>query len=308
MINITEYLNEIYIDFKNEIDKGRVLCDLKALTFEATCLPDYNNIQIQRLYLLRYAFAYGFEYSHIYSEALARLHNPNQVAVASIGCGNFIDYWSLIKTIEEKKKIDCTVRYVGIDEIDWNYKVEKRLQDNVTFKRGNAVQFFEKCTSFISDIYFFPKSISEFSSDEITIIANNLKSKPIEKDKIIFCFSIRTNEYSRTRDMDKTRRIKAALESNGYRQTNTEDVSWSFKENKGIISYAHDFLYPQDAYDYVVSLNEKCNRYIEMGSNCEDECKNYLNRKPTTKTGNITYQIMDFERINRNDIECKSQN
>ena len=46
MINITEYLKEIYTDFKNEIDKGKSLCDLKSLTFEATGLPDYNNIQI----------------------------------------------------------------------------------------------------------------------------------------------------------------------------------------------------------------------------------------------------------------------
>lgn len=298
MIGITEYLELIYADFKNEIDSGRYLCELKGLTFESDCLPDYNNIQIQRLYLLRYAFAYGFEYSHIYSEALARLHNPNNVAVASIGCGSFLDYWSLVKTIEEKKKIDCNVRYIGIDEIDWNYKVEKREQDQVLFKKGNAVDFFDKNKEFISDIYFFPKSISEFSNEEMKIIIENLKRKRIVKDKIIFCFSIRANEYSRDRDMSKTQQIVKALEDNGYKQNNKKDVSWSFKENKGIICYNHDYLYPQDAYDYIVNLNKKCNKYIEMGVNCKNECERYLNRKPTTKTGNITYQIIELERKN----------
>lgn len=299
MINITDYLELVYADFKNEIDNGRYLCELKGLTFESNCLPDYNNIQIQRLYLLRYALAYGFEYSHIYSEVLTRLHNPDKVVVASIGCGNFLDYWSLIRTIEEKKQIDCKVRYVGIDEIDWNYKVEKRDQDEVVFKKGNVVQFFEENKKFGSDIYFFPKSISEFNNEEMKVIVNNLRYKPIVKDKIILCFSIRANEYSRDMDMDKTQQIVKALEENGYKQNNEKNVSWSFVENKGIVSFDHDYWYPQDAYDYVVSLNEKCNKYIEMGSNCKNECERYLNRKPTTKTGNITYQIIELERIEK---------
>ena len=53
MIGITEYLEQIYEDFRDEIDKRELLCNLKKLTFEAGSLPDYNNIQIQRLYLLR---------------------------------------------------------------------------------------------------------------------------------------------------------------------------------------------------------------------------------------------------------------
>lgn len=105
MIGITDYLELIYTDFKNEIDTGRYLCELKGLTFESDRLPDYNNIQIQRLYLLRYAFAYGFEYSHIYTKALARLDNPDNVAVASIGCGNFwiIGLW--LRQLKRRKKI-----------------------------------------------------------------------------------------------------------------------------------------------------------------------------------------------------------
>lgn len=298
MISITDYLELIYTDFKNEIDGGRYLCDLKDLTFESNHLPDYSNIQIQRLYLLRYAFSYCFEYSHIYAKALARLDNPDNVAVVSIGCGNFLDYWALVKAVEKKKK-DCNIRYVGIDEIDWNYKVEKREQDEIYFKEGNVVKFFEENEKFISDIYFFPKSISEFGKEEMKIIVDNFKSKPIIKDKIILCFSIRANEYSRDRDMSKTKQIVKALEENGYMQSNEKNVSWFFSENKGIISVDSAYRYPQDAYDYVISLNEKCDKYIEMGANCKSECERYLNRKPTTKTGNITYQIIELERIDK---------
>ena len=297
MISITNYLENIYEDFKDEIDTGKCLCELKDLRFDSNSIPDYSNVQIQRLYLLRYAFAYGFEYSCIYSKALSRLGNPTNVSVASIGCGNYLDYWSLVKTIEEKKKINCSVRYVGIDQIDWNYKFEKRPQDELIFNKGDAVQLFQKSKQFISDIYFFPKSISEFSNAEMKIITDNLKSKPIIKDKIILCFSIRANEYSRDSDMAKTNQIIQAFEENGYRQDEERDTWWHFRENKGIIAFDGGFKFPQEAYDYVVNLNEKCYKYIENGINCKNECTAYLNRKPITKTGNITYQLIELERI-----------
>ena len=45
-----------------------------------------------------------------------------------------------------------------------------------------------------------------------------------------------------------------------------------------------------------MSLNEKCGSYIKNGANCGEDCIQYLNRKPTTKTGNIYYRIIELER------------
>lgn len=55
----------------------------------------------------------------------------------------FLDYWSLVQSIE-KKNLECEVRYVGIDEIDWNYKFDKRDGDELYFKKGNAINFLKK--------------------------------------------------------------------------------------------------------------------------------------------------------------------
>ena len=295
MISMSEYLENIYVDFASDINEQTKLWQLKGLNFAAGCLPDYNNLQIQRLYLLRYSFAYGFEYSGIYSEVLARLHNPQKVCVVSIGCGNFLDYWSLVQSIE-KKNLECEVRYVGIDEIDWNYKFDKRDGDELYFKKGNAINFFEENKEFISDIYFFPKSISEFDAKEMNVMVNNLQNKPILRDKLIFCFSIRANEGSRERDMEKTEQIIGALKRNGFHLINPTYGYTFYRENKGIIAYDNSYVYPQEAYDYIVSLNEKCGSYIKNGANCGEDCIQYLNRKPTTKTGNIYYRIIELER------------
>lgn len=87
MINITQYLQDIYED------------------------------------LQRYAFAYAFEYSRMYLDVLSQMDDVNNISVTSVGCGSMIDYWSLVHALEMKSKMDCSIRYVGIDIIDWNYKI-----------------------------------------------------------------------------------------------------------------------------------------------------------------------------------------
>ena len=159
-----------------------------------------------------------------------------------------------------------------------------------------AINFFEENKEFISDIYFFPKSISEFDAKEMNVMVNNLQNKPILRDKLIFCFSIRANEGSRERDMEKTEQIIGALKRNGFHLINPTYGYTFYRENKGIIAYDNSYVYPQEAYDYIVSLNEKCGSYIKNGANCGEDCIQYLNRKPTTKTGNIYYRIIELER------------
>ena len=53
MIGITQYLQEVYEDLQKYIDNDVCLCKFKKLNFEAGSLPDYEDINIQQLYLLR---------------------------------------------------------------------------------------------------------------------------------------------------------------------------------------------------------------------------------------------------------------
>ena len=52
------------------------------------------------------------------------------------------------------------------------------------------------------------------------VMVNNLQNKPILGDKLLFCFSIRANEGSRERDMEKTEQIIGALKRNGFHLNN----------------------------------------------------------------------------------------
>ncbi len=81
MISIKAYLEKVYSALKDQVDSGEKLCGLKALSFEGGSLPDYANVQIQRLYLLRYSFAYVFEYETMYNEVLKKMYEPHTLSV-----------------------------------------------------------------------------------------------------------------------------------------------------------------------------------------------------------------------------------
>ena len=72
MITIYDYISSIYNDFLNNIESSPKLCCLKSVNFDRSCLPDYSNPFLAEYYLLRYAFAYCFEYSYIFSKVLPK--------------------------------------------------------------------------------------------------------------------------------------------------------------------------------------------------------------------------------------------
>lgn len=154
MINITQYLQDIYEDLQRYVDNDVCLCKFKELNFEAGAFPDYEDINIQQLYLLRYAFAYAFEYSRMYLDVLSQMDDVNNISVTSVGCGSMIDYWSLVHALEMKSKMDCSIRYVGIDIIDWNYQNSPKANDEVHYLIRNAADIFTNNSQFISDVYF----------------------------------------------------------------------------------------------------------------------------------------------------------
>lgn len=296
MMGITEYLEQIYRDFKEEIDRGTTLCDLKKLSFEAGGLPNYNNVQMQRLYLLRYAFSYAFEYTKMYEEVLQDMGNPTEIAVASIGCGNMIDYWALVQAIENSMGLDCDVKYIGVDEIDWAYKFAIRPQDEVRYYLENAKTCFDGTRRLASDVYFFPKSISEFTDNEMKDIADAFRNKPIVKDTIYLCISIRKNEYSQEIDICRTKQLYDALVENGFRPDSDYNIYTHYTDNAAIYSYDNDYIYPNEALEYLKHLNEKCENFIDAGKNCYSTC-GYLDRQPVLRNGMICYQVIKFERV-----------
>lgn len=298
MIDITQYLQDIYEDLQRYVDNDVCLCKFKELNFEAGVLPDYEDINIQQLYLLRYAFAYAFEYSRMYLDVLSQKDDVNSISVTSVGCGSMIDYWSLVHALEIKHKLDCSIRYIGIDKIDWNYKIPERQNDEVHYFIKNAADFFTSNSQFVSDVYFFPKSISEFSDSELNAMSNSFSSKNIQKDRFFVCISLREDQGSMDRDIQKTKRLIEAIRKNGFCTKWPYAQYTYYDRNDGIVSFDNDFQYPSEALEFVTNLNVECVNYKIQEENCQSNCKKYLSRWPILKVGHIRYQVIMFERVN----------
>ena len=174
MFTINDYLDDILEEFEDYVHSGIRLCDLKSVHFDAGKIPDYSNIHVQQLYLLRYAYAYSFEYKCMYRTLLDRTNFRKNISVTSIGCGSMLDYWALANVVPRS----CDIRYRGIDTIDWAYQMEARIQDDVRFKCNDAIDCLLRAHTLSSNVYIFPKSISEFP-----VIACLLYTSPSPRDR-----------------------------------------------------------------------------------------------------------------------------
>lgn len=296
LITIKDYISLIYNDFRQYLEQDNDLCVLKTLNYQAGQKPDYSDIHIQQLYLLRYVFSYAFEYKSMFETLFAREKFKENIKVTSIGCGNMIDYWGLVEALAETRANDCTIMYRGLDLIDWNYKIQSREQDIIKFKQDNASSIFGTINRLGANVYIFPKSISEFLNEEFEAICGAFREKEIIKNKIHILISLRSDERSMDRDMERSEKIISAMKQNGYITKDSATTFIHYKnEDRGIKKIDYKFEYPNGALELLTSLNTKCSTYACNGENCTSDCKN-LNRWPVLKARNIRYQVLTFDR------------
>ena len=293
MITINEYLDIVLADFKEYVNSQDRLCSLRDVHFDAGKVPDYSKKNVQLLYLLRYAYAYAFEYKCIYRSLLNRMHYDESIKVTSIGCGTGIDYWSLAHIVKD----NCKICYRGIDTVDWNNKMIPRPKDDFSITQGNAIDLFNDSGRFSSDVYVFPKSISEFSNKDVNSLIGNFTKETVAKDVFHFIFTLRTDWANQESDMAKTFAVFNHMRKCGFRSNDdpakTYKIVNSYREKK-IQELDGDFSHPWSVYDYLNELSCRCSDH----SSCErnKECEERLTRKPIISCKYALGQIFTFER------------
>jgi hypothetical protein len=113
---IRNFLENIYNKFLIDISSLPSLCELKKLRFDdPNVQPNYADITIQRLYLLRYGYAYFSEYYYLYRNLFEKNRGKN-IKILSIGAGCAIDYYAAYYANLDNK---VNLEYCGIDIINW---------------------------------------------------------------------------------------------------------------------------------------------------------------------------------------------
>ena len=293
MITINEYLDWILSDFEEYLRSNPHLCQLKDVHYDGGRVPDYSDIHIQQLYLLRYAYAYAFEYKVMYKHLPKYMHNRAKLSITSLGCGNMIDYWAIAQVVGSQ----TALLYKGYDSIDWSYKFSARNGDSVLFTLGDAILAIEDLAFLSSDIIIFPKSISEFSHDAIDRFCECIRSKTILKDRICILISLRADQGSTLRDVQKTKKIYDAFLDAGFSTDSRHDVAThlSFPDRK-IREIDVSFEHPGAVVNLLPKLNTQCAEYMENGQNCYKNCVSRLSRWPMLSCKHMQWQMFEFER------------
>ncbi len=292
MISINDYLDKILEDFKEYAQSGEKLCKLKDVRFDAGRLPDYSDKNVQQLYLLRYAYAYTFEYKRMYQDLMALLKNKSQLSVTSIGCGSMIDYWSLTRVFPKS----CDICYIGVDVIDWNYKLNGRGKDKVTYINADFVDLISRHAIIPTDVYIFPKSISEFSATAIFRICVELSSLIPDRKPVYFLFSLRSKSASQQIDISKTKLLHKTMLNLGFTSNDDPESFSNFEgeeKDKKIYKVDSSFSHPTDVVEFLVNtLPACCTHYDE--SSCDNSCKQKLRWWPILSCSQVNYQIFKF--------------
>lgn len=296
MLTINDYLDNILAEFEDYVHSGVKLCDLKSVHFDAGRIPDYSNVHIQQLYLLRYAYAYSFEYKCMYKTLLDRTNFGKNIAVTSIGCGSMLDYWALANVVSQS----CEIRYRGIDTIDWAYQMEARAQDNVRSICNDAIDCLFRAPTLSSDVYIFPKSISEFPITAMSQIGKLFGEKTSTGKTVFFMFSLRTDKGSMERDVRRTRALFVAMLENGFHSSDDPNGYYHFSEDwreKKIKDVDEDFHHPRRVVDFLKDeLHSSCIRYSHTGEYCEDDCERRLSWWPILTCKQAHWQIFEFRK------------
>lgn len=293
MISINDFLDYIFAEFKGYLRSDPQLCHLKDVHYDAGKVPDYSDLHVQQLYLLRYAYAYAFEYKCMYKHLPRYMFDQPSLSIMSIGCGNMIDYWAIAQLVDPQ----VTLQYRGFDSVNWFNKFVAREQDQVLFTLGDAITAIEDMAVIPADVIVFPKSISEFDHEAIDRICQCVREKMILKDKVCVLVSLRADQGSVQRDMEKTSKIYNAFCDAGFSTESRSDTIIHFADHsKKIRELDHAFAHPGDVVDLLKELHTWCAEYKENGINCRQSCLDRLDRWPMLSCKHMQWQMFEFVR------------
>ena len=289
-------LNQIYEDFKNNIEDK--LCDLKCFKFTSDNIPDYNNPNIQRYYLLRFMLGYFCEYYLIYSDIMDLNFLKNDYNILSIGCGCGIDFWGL-KMAKQMEETNVSINYTGIDIVEWLYR-DSCGENNVSFINKDIQELYSLDKNNYN-IIIFPKSIGEFDERTFVNLKESIEHTNFTQNKLVLISSLRNSKSDS--DIDRMVEIVNVFEDKHKYKSQNNPNRYTYIEKKGngypyrLYDIIDDFIYPIEINNYMIKLYSECQGYKENNNKCcENDCKKVLGRYPITTMSQVKYQIITLER------------
>ncbi|TVL65623.1 hypothetical protein A9X75_11245 [Brachyspira hyodysenteriae] len=293
-MSITIFLNHVFFDFQVFSNDANP-CDYCDLEFyNGLCKADYQKEHIQQLYLLRYSYAYIFEYQEIYKNIFEKFNilkeNRNSINILSIGAGSCLDYYAILDIFEKNNNYyNLKINYKSIDPIDWLYKPEiDRHFYNEDINKLHTLKHLKTTlgeylnTDTINDnIIIFPKSISEISQYELSLLPDKIMI-----NKIYLVVSFR-NQY----DRNKLNKLLEVFKEKNFFYDKNSIINYDKIDNSGIASKGLFDIYPDDIIKYMNNLSCNCNKDKNICQGCN------IDKDPILKKSYMNYIIIPLIRV-----------
>ena len=187
----------------------------------------YDSSLDQARYILRYLYAYSFEYYHVFSDIIKLGLWTDHIEITSLGCGAMLDAWSLQEATRLLIGEKASINYIGVDKAVWgeNYAPKTKRSVNKTFINKKAGEYLLNQSDMKFDILFFPKSIGDiFHNDRMDFsrIIEALQKKELKRT-FFLAFSLIMNESENEKDKKVIKELVKALEHKGYKYSYTEN-------------------------------------------------------------------------------------
>ncbi len=213
---IKDVIDNAYYDLLQMEEMGCIVPPVK---------PDYPNEYAdywnQACYVLRYIYAYSYEYFRMYLDMFSNEVLGRYINVLSLGCGTMVDAWSLQEAIRFRRK-NTAVSYIGVDMNRWGNNYEPKVAPSIIKKhmhKRKAGDYLINQSILDFDILVFPKSIGDIyrDPDDFEKIVYALKTKDVKKDSFYIAFSFVNYKDEKNMDAPKIDKIISSLSLRGYR-------------------------------------------------------------------------------------------
>lgn len=292
LYKVLKYAKHRIEDYINAAGK---CCKLKECMFSAAEMPDYNDIDIQYLYIIRYYMAYLCEYRYIYGKILSSL-KESEISVLSIGAGCLLDLDGLNYAMYDTGTPKGNVDYSGVDVADWKYKVIVQSIQNEAFKMNvSELEPFH----LNKNVLMFSKSIIDINERDFDIFLKRMEQHNYRYKNMVLAsvLSPRENEYCIDVCKLRFRRVAEVFRSKGYASNDTMGINAPFDGGNVYWAYIFDGArIPQFVVEYTKELSSLCPVNRRNGHTCKTDCTDKLNRFPVMKADNFRYQILRMKR------------
>ncbi len=287
------FLEKVYNKFLIDISSLPSLCDLKKLRFDdPNVQPNYADVKIQRLYLLRYGYAYFSEYYYLYKDIfnlykdIFEKERGKNIKILSIGAGCAIDYYAAYYASLDNK---WNLEYCGIDIINW---VDKENIGNYKFRIEDVAKI-DLSQFSRTNILIFPKSLFEFPEDVAKNFFQAIQQNSFLSDSLVIISSQRA--YHSYNDSNRFKTLVQSFDKLGYVKE-SGNVIKPYSDYPSCYSIVH-FPCPYFIRPLLESLADRC-KNIEFCPNgygrgtCD--LREQLNRGPMFSTNlmNIEYALV----------------